>query len=322
MKPLLSVIMPVYNAGGFLERSVKSILAQTFTSFELILIDDGSTDGSGQLCDKFALDDLRIKVFHKKNEGVGLARQFGLDKSIGDYITFVDSDDWCTYNMFEAMYKSIVKSKKDMMIFDYIIDLGYKEKRIGQKPNNEASDIVEKNILDGKIMGALWNKIIKREAIKKTHAHFIKNINYCEDVLFCIQLLQNKITVGYCPEAFYHYSFLNTNSITRKYTQETFEMRKRYLEMLSKMLRGTSVSSSIKMVALEIKFEAFRNGILSYDDFLSFYPTTFRDIFISNEKTIYKVCFILCKFNLYSYSTYLLKYYELIKKCIKKYVKL
>ena len=93
---MISVIVPVYNTEKYLDRCIQSILAQTYTDFELLLIDDGSTDLSGEICDKYAEQDSRVKVFHKENGGVSSARNLGLDKANGDWVTFVDADDWVT----------------------------------------------------------------------------------------------------------------------------------------------------------------------------------------------------------------------------------
>ena len=94
MKGLISVIVPVYNAEKYLCRCIDSILAQTYKDFELLLIDDGSKDSSGAICDEYAAKDSRVRVFHKENGGVGFARNVGLDHAQGDWVTFVDSDDW------------------------------------------------------------------------------------------------------------------------------------------------------------------------------------------------------------------------------------
>ena len=92
--PIMSVIVPVYNTEQYLHRCIDSILTQTYTDFELLLIDDGSKDKSGDICDEYALKDSRIRVFHKENGGVSSARNLGLDNAAGEWITFVDSDDW------------------------------------------------------------------------------------------------------------------------------------------------------------------------------------------------------------------------------------
>src|SRR5690606_27273688 len=103
MMPKVSVIIPVYNAEKYLRECIDSVLAQTFDDFELLLINDGSTDGSGKICDEYAQKDARVKVFHKENGGVSSARNLGLDNAKGEWITFIDSDDWIGENYFYCL---------------------------------------------------------------------------------------------------------------------------------------------------------------------------------------------------------------------------
>lgn len=104
---MISVVVPVYNTKEYLERCVKSLLAQTYTDMEIILVDDGSTDGSGEICDRFAAGEQRIRVFHKENGGSSSARNLGIDNAKGDYIGFVDSDDYVDADMYERLYTAI-----------------------------------------------------------------------------------------------------------------------------------------------------------------------------------------------------------------------
>ena len=118
-RPIISIIVPVYNVESYLERCINSILNQTFKNFELILVDDGSTDKSGEICDSFAGYDKRIRVIHKKNGGLSSARNVGLDVSIGKYIGFVDSDDWIDEFMYEKLYRNMIKTKSDIVICNF-----------------------------------------------------------------------------------------------------------------------------------------------------------------------------------------------------------
>lgn len=118
----ISIIVPVYNAASYLEKCVESILKQTFSEFELLLIDDGSTDSSAKLCDEFMKQDERVKVFHKKNGGHASARNFGIDKSFEsetEYITFIDSDDWVDIHYLEYLYNAIVVTKSDISVCNF-----------------------------------------------------------------------------------------------------------------------------------------------------------------------------------------------------------
>lgn len=103
-KPKVSVIVPVYNAGKYLHRCIGSIMAQTYTDFELLLVDDGSTDGSGKICDEYAQKDSRIRVFHKENGGAASARNVGLDNACGEWIAYIDGDDWTAPTFLKNFY--------------------------------------------------------------------------------------------------------------------------------------------------------------------------------------------------------------------------
>lgn len=121
-EPKISVIVPVYKAEAYLHRCVDSIIAQTFTDWELLLVDDGSPDRSGDICDEYASKDARIRVFHKENGGVSSARQKGLDEAIGEYTIHADPDDWVEPMMLEELYKKAKEDDADMVICDFICE--------------------------------------------------------------------------------------------------------------------------------------------------------------------------------------------------------
>ncbi len=123
-KPKISVIVPVYNVEEYLNRCVESILDQTFEDFELILIDDGSSDNSGSLCDEFAKNNSNIKVLHLENGGPARARNKGIEIATGEYIGFADSDDYCHPNQFEKLYQN-AKNNSDIAICSFFVDKGY-----------------------------------------------------------------------------------------------------------------------------------------------------------------------------------------------------
>ena len=131
---LVSVIVPVYNVEQYLSRCIDSILNQTFTDFELLLIDDGSPDKSGEICDAYALKDSRIRVFHKDNGGVSSARNFGLDNANGEWVTFIDADDWIAPTFIEKLYRPIC-------IYD---DIQFIQAGCTDYVNNQIADVRQK----------------------------------------------------------------------------------------------------------------------------------------------------------------------------------
>ena len=120
--PKLSVIIPIYNTEKYLRDCIESILAQTFTDFELILVDDGSADRSGAICDEYCQLDGRIKVIHQKNGGVTVARKRGTEAASGDYISFIDSDDWIEPNMYHDMWKKADMYNADIVFCDILVE--------------------------------------------------------------------------------------------------------------------------------------------------------------------------------------------------------
>ena len=119
-KPLISIIVPVYNVEDYIEECLESLVKQTYKNLEIILIDDGSTDNSGEICDDYVLKDTRIKCFHQINQGVGAARNKGLEVAEGELIGFVDPDDYCDLEMFLEMYKSMKEDEADIVCCRWI----------------------------------------------------------------------------------------------------------------------------------------------------------------------------------------------------------
>jgi glycosyltransferase involved in cell wall biosynthesis len=121
VEPLISVIVPVYNVEKYLERCVQSVMNQTYKRLEIILVDDGANDSSPQICDQLALIDKRIQVIHKPNGGLSSARNAGVEKATGDFITFIDSDDWIALDTYEYCIKLLDEKKADVVQYNYIM---------------------------------------------------------------------------------------------------------------------------------------------------------------------------------------------------------
>ena len=298
----ISVIVPIYNAEKYLHRCIDSILSQSFKDFEVLLIDDGSTDNSGKICNNYAAKDARIRVFHKKNGGVSTARELGVQQAKGEYSIHVDADDWIECHMLEKMYRKAKQEQLDMLIADFYHDDKGKSIYIKQSGLSTYPDSVLKDILQNKLFGSLWHKLIRHNLYKEKNIHFIENINYCEDVLVLVQLLQQPIKIGFLNEAFYHYNSSNSNSITRNYKLDTYYMRKQYVTILMELLPMT-YEPFIMQVATLVKKEAFTHKILPKNEFYNFMPLTIAEI--KNNKNLgrkCKMCYILAYLGLYKLS--------------------
>ena len=296
--PAISVIVPVYNVEAYLPRCIESILSQSFTNFEVLLIDDGSIDNSGKICDDYAGKDSRIRVFHKENEGVAVARQLGTDEAKGVYSIHADGDDWMEPEMLQRMYSSITKQKADMLICDF-----YRERIKGCEYERQclcsmSSVKVLKDIIEGRLFGALWNKMVRHSLYRVYNIKFVSNISYCEDVLLLAQLLQHKIDLVYLNESFYHYNTTNCHSITRNYTLKTYVEQKKYIDELSRLL-PQSFSTSIDYAMFNFKCEAFHHNILSEDDFYNYHSLTFFQILRRPLNFKMKICMLLSSMGFY-----------------------
>jgi glycosyltransferase involved in cell wall biosynthesis len=219
----ISIIVPIYNAEKYLRRCVDSILSQTFTSFECILVDDGSTDNSPQICDEYAARDSRIAVIHTENKGSSAARNTGLDYASGAWIGFVDIDDWCEPGMYQFLYDNAVKNDADVSVCEFrriYEDSGnlYERNEAAQNENhkeilydNQPDDAIDAMFFAPGINTTVWNKLIKSECIRRFHIRFDPAVQYCEDVLFVYSILKNVSRVFYSSSIYYNYLIRKTS---------------------------------------------------------------------------------------------------------------
>jgi glycosyltransferase involved in cell wall biosynthesis len=165
-KPIVSIVVPVYNVDEYISKCIDSLLSQTLKKIEIILVDDGSTDLSGKICDEYALKDNRIKVIHKENNGLSSARNSGLAIANGDYIGFVDSDDWVKEDMFEFLYKNIMTYDADISVCGHFIVDGVTVEPIrndGEIKILNHTEALSAILLDDEINSFAWDKLYKRK---------------------------------------------------------------------------------------------------------------------------------------------------------------
>lgn len=200
----ISVIVPIHNTERYLSGCLNSITAQTYRNLEIILVDNGSTDGSGTICDKYAAKDGRIRVIHKQEGGVSSARNMGLAAATGDYIGWVDSDDWIESDMFEYLLKNVLRYKADIAVCGwYEHHEGRGEARSWQRPELLDTGQALGALLEDSMMGNyLWNKLWRAGLFEGIR--FPKERRY-EDVAVAYRLLAQAETVACLPEAKYHY---------------------------------------------------------------------------------------------------------------------
>ncbi|HAS91448.1 MAG TPA: glycosyl transferase family 2 [Clostridiales bacterium] len=212
---LISIIIPVYNVEKYLKQCVESLTEQTYRNLEIILIDDGSTDLSGAICDELGKNDKRIKVIHKKNEGMSVARNVGLDVCRGQYIGFVDSDDFIDKDMFQFLYNNIQKYNADISVcraWRVINNLKIHSdfsNNIFVVPSEEA---IEKVFTD-KFELAVWNKLYRKDIFNDVR--FLPEIMIAEDAAILVDILKNAQIIVFQDTCKYNYRIRN-NNISKK----------------------------------------------------------------------------------------------------------
>lgn len=244
--PVISVIVPVFNAEKFLIRCIESIISQSFSNWELILVNDGSSDKSPQICDSYASYDSRVKVIHKQNQGVSKARNSGLDIAKGEYICFVDSDDVIDSCTFEKILPYI-ENKIDCIVYGYDrINNNKLEKFI--LPYKTQSEIILVDNIENflwelkynNLFVPLWNKIYKRNIIETYHFRNEENITINEDLIFNQRFFHKISTLSYVNIPLYHYTlFSSENCLSKRICDpET-------LLNVSKVINETSFKNSL-----------------------------------------------------------------------------
>lgn len=234
--PLFSIIVPVYNVERYIVICIESILCQTMVDFELLLVDDGSTDHSGNICEEYASKDNRIKVLHQNNSGVSCARNLGLEKAKGQYICFVDSDDWIEPNYLDVISKQM--ADYDILFvgfyFDYEdgssvqITIGdWEEKQV--KSKEECMLRLKSNATGHNIFGYTWNKVFKANVIKENKISFMNDVKYGEDELFTLACCLRAHSLKVIATPVYHYRQREGSLIHQKDTLLSVESKYREL---------------------------------------------------------------------------------------------
>lgn len=275
-KPAISVIIPVYKAEKYLHRCVDSLLIQTFLDFEVLLIDDGSPDSSGNICDEYARKDSRIRVFHKENGGVSSARQCGVNHALGEYTIHADPDDWVEPNMLEMLYKKAKEENADMVICDFYEECNNKRRYVKQRPTALDHNTVLHELFQ-QLHGSCWNKLLKRVCYKD-EVCFTPNLTFCEDLCFNALILKKNIKISYLPCAFYHYvQNVNEESLTRTSSPEQYIV---LMDILRKELSRKAFKAIRPILIYSWAYKAFL--MHSYSD------SQFRSLFWKHQLDFFR----------------------------------
>lgn len=244
---LISVIVPIYNSKKYLSECVESVLRQTYINFELLLIDDGSTDDSLKICNSFKEKDDRIKVFHHENKGVSYTRNCGISLSTGDYIAFVDADDVIMPEYLEKLLKAINSSNPCQKTISFckfyrLLKNGNKSEYIeyyeNLKEGNHNIELTINDVLTGKLFGSIWRMLIPASLIKSNNIIF-SDCKVREDQLFLFELISYSDKLVECDEFLYIYRY-NPESSCNIYKKDYVASQSIYLKILKEKLSNYS----------------------------------------------------------------------------------
>lgn len=286
MAPYFSVIMPVYNVENYLRRCVSSVLEQNFSDIEIILVDDGSTDNSGSLCDSLSRENPCIRVIHKENGGLSSARNAGIQAAKGKYIWFVDSDDWVKSGSLKKLYEVTCKDAPDMVKFNCVrVTETHEITCSNALPGTYDGEQIRHVLLQqafysaGKYILSAWAHIYRREFICRNSLKFIsERLVGSEDYLFNLEAIVKAERISVLADTFYYYE-LRQGSLTQQYKNDLLTRYEQLYEQLSHrlpqeyegeiaafflwhLLRGTCIPNeyyAAKAYAMDIRRAKVRN---------------------------------------------------------------
>lgn len=255
--PLVSVIIPVYNTAPYLEKCIRSVLRQTYKNLEIICVDDGSSDQSGEILDEFARHDVRIRVFHTSNMGVSSARNTALRAASGDYIGFVDSDDYIACNYYERLVEALKHKDTDIVSCGYYLDNGEEKtkaaniKEVPVDPMHITEFfryMYERDTYKG-VGSYLWTRLIKRDVIKNSNGelkiYFKHKYGGLDDIVFVAEASLESNYVQYINEALYYYVQRDGSIVHSDYKQlETLTWTAAY-EWIIKIYQDHNIDEEI-----------------------------------------------------------------------------
>ncbi len=252
MQPLVSIIVPVYNVEKYLNKCIFSIINQSYKNLQILLVDDGSADASPQICDKYAAVDERITVYHNSNHGPSYSRNFGLERSNGEYITFIDSDDWLEENYVTNLVQAIIETGTELAISPNFLDY----------PDKSVTESVDESKLTGKLQQDLVKlyrltpspccKLYRKDIICKYNIKFPSGKSYSEDRVFNYIYLQNIKSYVYIDIPQYHYLQFVGNSLTKQRTMKAFDDAMYALEMERDFLLAVDANGKYEMLLLSL----------------------------------------------------------------------
>lgn len=238
----VSVIMPVYNVENYVGRAIESIQNQTLTDWEFFAVDDGTPDNSGKICDEYAAKDPRIKVIHKENGGAPSARNVAIDKAVGKYMYFMDSDDWAEKTMLQDMVDLAEKNDLQLVVSGYYIDTYYSDTEKFTQEQVYKDKIYKTqavfradahNLFDRNLLYTPWNKLFSGDYIRDNKLYFPQT--FWDDFPFNLSVVRDVERVGVTSKKYYHFIRQRAESETAKYRSDMYEKREEENEWMREL---------------------------------------------------------------------------------------
>ena len=290
--PKVSIIIPIFNAGNLLYKCLDSVVNQSLKEIEIVCVDDGSSDNSLEILEKYAKKDSRFKVFHQENQGVGTARNNAINQSEGEFIVFLDADDWIEHDMCKRLYAHSTQLNSDLVIFDALEHTAdNKIDKVSYFSRNEFDKDYKSFVFDYKFiknkllvssLGAIWSKFYKSSFIKNNDIRFSKHKIY-NDIEFNLESILLADNISYVPEQFYHYMRLGQPSLQTSFREGKDEMI--WLDVLWDMFDLFAENSIMD----EFRFDFINYCIYYSFDKLMDIDSKYQISFLNQLKSFFKI---------------------------------
>lgn len=278
----ITIIIPIYNASLYLSRCLDSILAQKFEDWQLLLVDDGSKDDSLRVMQEYAVRDSRVRVFHKENEGVSIARQYGLDRVDTPYFIYCDADDYVEPDYLERLHKAITENHSDFAICAYWEEYG-DHQVLMDTPNSSVTGLIH-NFLNDKVWGVTWNKLYKTSVVRDNKIRFVPHLQMWEDLAFTIDYCLVARSVSFVHQPLYHYVQTSQSSITKNEDlakkQDRVTVIRHFEKSMENIGRWQEFQNSLLTVKFHVAYIAVDNIVTS--ERLGYFTSAFPEIFKSS----------------------------------------
>lgn len=342
-KVAISVIVPIYNAEAYLQPCLDSLRSQSFTDFEVWLIDDGSQDKSGVICDSFAQKDTRFQVIHKSNGGVSSARNKGLEQANGEWICFVDADDTLTVHYLKDLYEATIGEEPSLLVLQGFLTIQANGNRIHREFRNKSytKDTIKYAFDDVNMnrCGFPFAKLYNKQIINKYYIRFIQDIHYWEDKMFLWEYLCHINKIKTIEGMNYLYNTININSLSNRIssTESEYKCYQTYFTLTRKLLELYQLTdTTMRKINNTISENLVRRAIgamyqqqtrLQYSDRINFLKSISQEQ-VSFLQTYYKECNWFHKVTVYLLSKHYYYLCDLLNESIalgryfkQKYIK-